>query len=298
LPVLLLIFFTISHGVPALASSTGDDVPKIPHVSAKARESFIRYTYAGEHKAFAIAPGGAWAWRSDALSPEEAEQLALSGCEANTRQKCVLYALDNQIVFDPQKWPTLWGPYRSAEYAHGAETGSGVNQRFYDLTFRDADGNTRSLADLRGKIVFIHFWGSWCPPCLREFPSLQKLHDQLDEKLAGEVVMVLLQVREPYTRARLWAEQQGFAKLPLYDSGKTGDEDTRLSLADGDSVEDRLIARVFPSSYVLDKNGLVIFSHLGPVEDWTEYVDFFEHAVQHNKQGNAATTLPAAKTGN
>lgn len=296
MPILLLLFFCL-HGTAVSASSPGEDVPAIPHVSAKAREGYLSYQYAGEHKAFAIAPGGAWAWRCDALSPEEAEQLALNSCEANTRQKCVLYALDNRIVFDSRKWTTLWGPYRSAEYARGAETGSALNQRFYDLTFRDAGGNTRSLADLRGKIVFVHFWGSWCPPCLREFPSLQKLHDQLDEKLAGEVVMVLLQVREPYSRARLWAQQQGFARLPLYDSGTTGDDDTRLSLADGGSVEDRRIARVFPSSYVLDKNGLVIFSHFGPVEDWTEYVDFFEHAVLNSEQGSAATP-PAAKTGN
>jgi thiol-disulfide isomerase/thioredoxin len=127
----------------------------------------------------------------------------------------------------------------------------------------------------------VHFWGSWCPPCLRELPALEKLHEQIRTRLGGEIEMILLQVRESFEEAHLWAEANGFTELPLYDSGSTGSDDTDLPLAQGGEVEDRKIARVFPSSYVLDRRGVVVFSHFGPIEDWLEYLPFFEHAARH-----------------
>ncbi|MDP1896768.1 MAG: TlpA disulfide reductase family protein, partial [Sulfurimicrobium sp.] len=35
------------------------------------------------------------------------------------------------------------------------------------------------LSDLRGKVLLVHFWGTWCPPCRNEMPELQKLHQAL-----------------------------------------------------------------------------------------------------------------------
>jgi hypothetical protein len=95
--------------------------------------------------------------------------------------------------------------------------------------------------------------------------------------------MILLQVREPFDEAQSWAEDHGFAGLPLYDSGSTGSDDTNLVLGDGQRIEDRNIARVFPSSYVLDRNGIVLFSNFGPVDDWLEYLPFFVHAARHSE---------------
>jgi thiol-disulfide isomerase/thioredoxin len=253
----------------------------IPQVDEKGRKAFLSYRLAGKHKAFAIAPGGIWAWQADAGSPEQAELFALKSCQSNTRQKCVLYALDDDIVFDREGWPALWGPYASERNAAEAATGARVGQRFYDLAYRDHDGTLRALSESRGRILLVHFWGSWCPPCLRELPALEKLHEALKARLGSEVEMILLQVRESFEEAHLWAEANGFTDLPLYDSGSSGGDDTDLPLAQGGEVEDRKIARVFPSSYVLDRRGVVVFSHFGPIEDWLEYVPFFEHAARH-----------------
>ncbi len=194
-----------------------------------------------------------------------------------------MYAADDAIVFDAETWPTLWGPYPRGADAAEAPTGAAVGERFFDIAYQDGSGAGRSLAESRGKIVFVHFWGSWCPPCLRELPALQKLQQQLDATIPDQVVMILLQVREPFDEAQSWAEDHGFADLPLYDSGSTGSDDTGLALGDGERIEDRNIARVFPSSYVLDRNGVVLFSNFGPVEDWLEYLPFFAHAARHSE---------------
>ena len=278
----MLLLIAGSASLAGLASQPAE-ADAIPHVDAKARENFLAYRKAANHKAFAIAPGGAWGWEAELPSPEAADARALYNCQATTRQKCVLYAADDAIVFDAEKWPTLWGPYPRSADAAAALTGASVGERFFDIAYEDGSGASRSLAGLRGKIVFVHFWGSWCPPCLRELPSLQKLQEQFEARLADQVVMILLQVREPFAEALKWAEDNQFTGLPLYDSGSTGSDDTALTLGDGERIEDRNIARVFPSSYVLDRNGIVVFSKFGPVEDWLEYLPFFEHAARHSE---------------
>ncbi len=284
--VLLLGGNTMAGVVRAWETSDAD---AIPHVNAKAREHFLSYQYAGKHKAFAIAPGGVWAWQADAISAQAAEQQALDNCQANTRQECVLYALNDEVVFDSERWPTLWGRDSSADDSADAPTGARVGERFFDIAYKDAGDSTRSLGESRGRMLFVHFWGSWCPPCLREFPSLQALHEQLEARLPDQVEMILLQVREPFDQAQRWAERNRFSGLPLYDSGSTGSDDTGLALADGEEIEDRRIARVFPGSYVLDGNGIVLFSHFGPVEDWLEYLPFFEHAAQQSEYAPAGS---------
>jgi len=266
--------------VSVVMASPQSEADAIPHVNAKARQGYISYLSAVRNKAFAIAPGGAWAWQQDAATEEEAEELALQRCQSHTNQKCVLYALNNQVVFNSKNWPTLWGPYTSRQQAVEAGLGSKVGQKFYDLSYKDARGRSHSISELKGKVVFVHFWGSWCPPCMREFPALKKLNKHLRDKLRNDVAMVFLHMREPYQDAKRWVKEKGFSQLPVYDSGSLGSDHTVLSLKNGEKIQDRKVARVFPSSYVLDKHGIVVFSHHGPVENWLEYIPFIEHAVQ------------------
>jgi thiol-disulfide isomerase/thioredoxin len=187
--------------------------------------------------------------------------------------------VDDALVFSREQWARLWGPYKTAEQAAAAATGTQVGERFPDIVFTATDGRRQSIADLRGKIVMVHFWGSWCPPCLRELPSLDALYRILQDKTGADVALVLLQLREPISNAREWAQRQGFAGLPLADSGASGEDDNFMLTSAGEQIPDRTLARMFPSSYVLDRNGMVLFSHSGPVHDWTEYLPFFQDAA-------------------
>jgi len=135
------------------------------------------------------------------------------------------------------------------------------------------------LSDLRGRVVVLHFWGSWCPPCRREIPELQQLHQALGT--ADDIHIVLLQVRENISRARAWAHQQQVT-LPLYDSGANDEANEVLSLADGAAIPDRSIAKVFPTTYILDKNGVVVFSHTGPISRWPEYLPLLHDVAKHS----------------
>ncbi|MDD5250433.1 MAG: TlpA disulfide reductase family protein [Rhodocyclaceae bacterium] len=181
------------------------------------------------------------------------------------------YAADERVVFDARRWARLWGPYPDPAAAARATVGIARGQRFFDLALRDRAGRALKLSDLRGKVVVLHFWGSWCPPCRREMPDLQALARSLGGR--QDIRLVLLQVREDFVTAGRWARQQGLA-LPLYDSGADGGARGALPLADGGAIKDRELARAFPSTYVLDRRGVVVFGHTGPLADWPAYRPF------------------------
>lgn len=242
-----------------------------PHLGLAGQEEYREYLEAPDHRAFAIAPGGAWAWVSAEPSAKEAEEKALAICQGQTEQRCVSYAVDNRTIFNAAKWPTLWRPYSTAAQSRKAKVGRERGQRMYDLAFANAQGRPARLSSLRGKVVVLHFWGAWCPPCRRELPDLQKVQQAMAQRPG--IAFVVLQAREKFEVSKQWAEKQGIS-LPLADSGSTGEDDAAFRLAGGGRIKDREIANRFPTTYVLDRNGVVVFSHVGPVPDWSQYEPF------------------------
>lgn len=66
--------------------------------------------------------------------------------------------------------------------AEGASAGADVRQ----VAFRDAEGNRRTLADYRGKVVLVDVWATWCPPCRKSLPEVAAL-----QKDGGDRYVVL-----------------------------------------------------------------------------------------------------------
>lgn len=255
------------------------DAAAVPHLGPRGVASYQEFLAGGQHRAFAVAPGGSWAWRADLPSRELAERAVLDDCREHTQQTCVPYAVDGQVVFDAKAWPTLWGPYATAAVAQRAATGTRRGERFPDLVFRDMAGKAFRTADFRGQVLVLHFWGSWCGPCRRELPDLQRLVRRMEK--TRDVRFVFLPVREPFAVARDWARRQQL-RLPLYDSGVTDAGAPAFALADGSSLPDRQVAGKFPTTYVLDKHGLVVFSHIGDASRWTEYAPFLQDVARRS----------------
>lgn len=269
--------FLVGILAAAAVSSASIAAPVMPpHLSPSDQAEYQAYLEAADHRAFAIAPGGAWGWVSGESDAGTAEQKALTACQAQTKQRCIPYAVYDRIVLDTRGWVQLLGPYATAQKARKAAVGAGPGQRFADLAFADTKGVRSSLSSLKGKVVVLHFWGAWCPPCRKEMPDLQRLHSALADR--KDIAFVLIQTRERFDVSRAWTGKQGIA-LPLYDSGATGEDDAKFRLASGGLIADREIASRFPTTYVLDKHGLVVFSHVGPVADWLQYQPFLRDAA-------------------
>lgn len=113
-----------------------------------------------------------------------------------------------------------------------------------------ADGAPFSLASLRGKVVLVNFWASWCEPCVAEMPSLQRLRDQCLGRL--EVLGVNY--------------QEGPARIKAF-LGKVGIVFPVVRDTDG-AVARAWEARIFPSTFVVDREGRVQASLVGEA-DWT-----------------------------
>jgi thiol-disulfide isomerase/thioredoxin len=116
----------------------------------------------------------------------------------------------------------------------------------------DGDGQVRSLADFNGKVVVLNLWATWCVPCRKEMPAL----DRLQASLGGAdfaVVPLSIDRGGRETVAKFYAEI-GIRKLPVYTD------------ASGEAVH-ALGAVGLPTTLVLDRAGEEIARIIGPA-DW------------------------------
>lgn len=66
----------------------------------------------------------------------------------------------------------------------------------YEFRLKDQYGKEHCLSDYRGKVIFLNFWGTWCPPCRNEMPDIQKLYEEY-EAMGDEADVVILGVAAP-----------------------------------------------------------------------------------------------------
>lgn len=59
-----------------------------------------------------------------------------------------------------------------------------------DFTLKDQSGNSHTLSDYKGKTVFLNFWATWCPPCRREMPDIQKLYEEYSAEEDPSVIIL------------------------------------------------------------------------------------------------------------
>ncbi|MDO4267746.1 MAG: cytochrome c biogenesis protein CcdA [Eubacteriales bacterium] len=64
-----------------------------------------------------------------------------------------------------------------------------------DFELKDQYGNIHTLADYKGKTIFLNFWATWCPPCRAEMPDIQKLYEEYDQE--GDDALIVLGVAAP-----------------------------------------------------------------------------------------------------
>lgn len=83
----------------------------------------------------------------------------------------------------------------------------------YNYELYTLDGQRTSLQEFKGKTVFLNFWATWCPPCIAEMPSINKLFNDLGED--EDIVFVMLSLDETPEIARSFMERKGY-NLPVY----------------------------------------------------------------------------------
>ena len=116
------------------------------------------------------------------------------------------------------------------------------------IKLADLDGKTHDLATYKGKVVLVNFWATWCPPCRREMPSLERLNQRLQgQPFAVLAVNLGEDVDTVFSFLGQLEPQPGFA-IPL-------DRDSKAMR--------QWPVKGLPSTFIVDKQGRIAFSAIG-----------------------------------
>lgn len=119
-------------------------------------------------------------------------------------------------------------------------------QRAPEIGLRSLDGNQVTLSSLRGKVVLVDFWATWCSPCRDELPHLQRL----SRELANDgLVVVGVSVDRESDNVRSFVRRLGLTFPIVHDEQHV--------------VADRYRPTTMPTSYIIDRDGVVRFVHQG-----------------------------------
>jgi cytochrome c biogenesis protein CcmG, thiol:disulfide interchange protein DsbE len=115
-----------------------------------------------------------------------------------------------------------------------------------ELTFTTATGESLSLTTLRGKVVYLDYWASWCAPCRQSFPWMEQMQARYGER--GFVVLAVNVDRERAEAQRFLAASPAQLRIVYDPNGDTA----RLMKVKG-----------MPSSFLIGRDGAIVSSHIG-----------------------------------
>lgn len=114
-----------------------------------------------------------------------------------------------------------------------------------DFPLQTLDGKTTNLSALKGKVVFMNVWATWCPPCRAELPDIEKLYKKMQGK---PVEFVMLTVDEDLQAARDFMKKEGFS-FPVY--APTGD------------LPKQFETQAIPVTFLIDADGKIVYRNEG-----------------------------------
>ncbi|WP_312190479.1 TlpA disulfide reductase family protein [Sphingobacterium sp.] len=110
-----------------------------------------------------------------------------------------------------------------------------------DVSFKDKDGKVLQLSALRGKVVFINFWATWCPPCIHELPSIDQLSQSLKDN--KDIVFLMVDVDGDIGKSSSFMAENKY-DLPLY--------------VPESEIPAEFLGQSIPTTVILDKAGKIV----------------------------------------
>ena len=168
----------------------------------------------------------------------------------------VLVAILAVIAFVPGVKETLKEQFFPVATVEQAVT---VSEADYNIELKGINAPSTNLNNLRGKnLVFLNFWGTWCAPCRKEWPSIEALYQARKDKM--DFVLIAMQDKEEDVVKFL---KENNYTAPVYIAQSP--------------ISDKILPRVFPTTYLLDKNGRILLKE-DATKDWNsksvnEFID-------------------------
>jgi len=134
----------------------------------------------------------------------------------------------------------------------------------YDLPIRElAGGAAVDFGQFRGKVVFLNFWATWCPPCVAEMPAIQALYDQLG---SDKLVFVMVATNDETAKVKKFVARKGYT-FPVYELNGP--------------LPSCYESNVVPTTFVIDPQGKIVARHQGMANyDSEEFRAFLRNLVK------------------
>lgn len=145
--------------------------------------------------------------------------------------------LASLVRYEHMKWESS-DPQFSEAMSH--LEADDLKRQNLDFTLSDLDGKSWRLRDLRGKIVLVNFWATWCPPCRKEMPDLEALYDKYKDQ--GFVVLSISDEEE--AKVAPFIADKKITYPVLLDPGR--------------KVHESFIVEGIPKSFVYDRDGKMV----------------------------------------
>jgi len=118
----------------------------------------------------------------------------------------------------------------------------------YSWELQDLDENMLKLEDVKGdKVLLVNFWATWCPPCVAEMPSLQRLYEDYEDKIQFVFVS-----NEDTAKIKAFLEKKGFT-MPIYNHYNAMPNEFDVSK--------------IPTTFIISKGGQIVVQETG-ITDW------------------------------
>jgi len=132
------------------------------------------------------------------------------------------------------------------------------------IRFKDAQHKVVDLGDLKGKVIFLNFWATWCPPCQAEMPSVNKLYQQF--KNDPNVVFILVDGDSDLVKAQQYMTRKKF-DLPVYEVDSP--------------IPEQLFKGSLPTTVVFDKAGRISYNEEGAANyNSKKFVEFMRQLIR------------------
>ncbi|WP_270089257.1 TlpA family protein disulfide reductase [Sphingobacterium sp. SYP-B4668] len=133
-----------------------------------------------------------------------------------------------------------------------------------NTVFRNSKGDKIALRNIRNKVIFINMWATWCPPCRKEMPSLNRLYSKLKDN--PDIIFIMMDVDGKLKESTDYVKKKGF-DLPNY-------------ILEG-NLPESFQTNSIPTTIIIDKSGKMVTKHMGGVDfDHPEMLPFIQNLLK------------------